>query len=595
MAKPSFLDTLKHYMKGEDLERAKVMLEKTEEEFVTYELERIPVKKTPQILFGCSFVRSRTSRNQGYPVAGLFIVNKSPEPAKYSIRLELDRNITFTAEKTLSGNSSSYEIISCKDDKLSAYVNMPVYAKMSVTDAFDREITSTSGEIIIVSELTKPRIEAVFVPAKTNSTVLGTVSLKSKEKTTFNLLLKVLNDRAVVSVQPLIISPEQSSDKDVVIDSTLSLKQPRLFKPTVSVECDGYEICQTKAEEQGESETRVPNQGQASTSKLKIFAECTAQRLIDFNTQSNGIIVVGAIALTSSENTPQTVSVSLVFEGESLFTTTKELSSRMKTIIEIPVPVKHIARNETYQAEVRFTVLDSSKAVILDRFFVMVVRSRYDLDLSKLKIQTAQFVNPLDPAVEKFIESKDSPLSREMGSEFTVMAYQWEKNIIPQIKAVFNAVKNQGMHYVSSTETFHEGHYQRVRSPGKVLEDHSGNCIELSILYASILEAMGFETAVVFPYGHAIVGVVMGTNAYRTSSKMPDKCRESILKIGNGPERYEILCFEATMCSHKTATFEGAVLSAYNTIREQLSGINSRSDYTIVEKERQRGIKPRVE
>ncbi len=594
MVDQSFLDTLGHYLKGEDLERAKVMFEKSEEDFLTYDMERISVKKTPQTLFGCSFIRNRTSRNQGYPVAGLFIVNKGSELAKYVVNIEIDRNIVFTAEKTLSGNTSSFEVFSCNDDQLSAYVNTPVYTKISVKDSFGREISSSKGEITVVTELTKPQIEAVFTPSKSNSAILGTLSVKSKEKATFTLVLKILDGKNVVSIQPFMISPEQSSERDVSLEGGLLAKTPGSVKPTVTVECDGYDIGQVKSEEGGNGGPYVPDQGQTGTSKLKIYAECTAQRLIDFNTQSNGTIIVGAVALSSSENTPQTVTVSLVFEGESLFTTTKELSPRMRTTVEAPVPVKRIARDETYQAEVRFTVLDSSKSVVLDRFFTMTVRSRYDLDLTKLKVQTAQFVNPLDPAVEKFIESKGSPLAKEMGSGFTVMAYQWESKIIPQIKAVFNAVKNQDMHYVSSTETFREGSYQRVRSPGKVLEDHSGNCIEFSILYASILEAMGFETAVVFPYGHAIVGVIMGTNAYRTSSKMPDRLKDSILRLGNGSEKYDVLCFEATMCSHKTATFESAVMSAYETIGEQLSSINGRANYTIVEKERQKGIKPRV-
>ena len=166
MAKPSFLDTLGHYMKGDDLDRAKTMLEKTEEEFIAYELENICVKKTPQVLFGRAFIRTRACRSHGYPIAGLFIVNKGAEPASYSVRLEIDRSIVFTLERKLSGNSSSYEIFSVDDDQLSAYVNVPVYCKVSVTDSFEREIASTAGELKVVSELTRPQIEVVFKPSK---------------------------------------------------------------------------------------------------------------------------------------------------------------------------------------------------------------------------------------------------------------------------------------------------------------------------------------------------------------------------------------------------------------------------------------------
>ena len=580
-------------MKGDDLERAKVMMEKSEEEFIAWELEHIPVKKIPQELFACVFIRNRTSRNQNYPIAGLFIVNKGKEAAKYKALVEIDRNITKTVEKTVPANSASFERISCDDDQLSAYVNVPVYCRVSVTDIYDREITSANGEITVVTELTKPDIEAVFKPAKSPSgSVIGTLSVKSKEKSTFTLVTKLMSGKDVVSIQPFLISPDQSSDRDISMDDFILAKDAKSFKPTILVECDGYEICQVKSEEP--TPTPSGGEGKASTTKLKIFAECAAQRIIDFNTQSNGNILLGAVGITSSETTPQTVSVFASVEGEPLFTTNVSISPRSKNIVEVTVPVKHIQRDDTYQAEIRFTVRDSNDAVVMDRMFTMVIRSKYDLDLTKLKEQTAMFVNPLDPAVKQFIEGKGGELSKEMGSGFTVMAYQWESKIIPQIKGVYNAVRNRDMHYVSSTETFREGHYQRVRTPSKVMEDHSGNCIELSILFASILEAMGFETTVVFPYGHAIVGVVMQTNAYRSDAKLPDTMKDKLLNLGSGSQVFKTLCFEATMCSHKNASFEQAVDSAYKSISEELSSINSRSNFTIVEMERQRGVKPKV-
>ena len=589
MVKPSFLDTLGHYMKGDDLERAKVMMEKSEDEFIAYELEYISVKNTPQNLFACAFVRNRTSRSQNYPIAGVFIVNKGNEPAKFSIRAEIDRNITKISEKTIPANSSSFERISCDDDQLSAYVNMPVLCKVSVIDSYERELTSASGEITVVTEITKPQVEAVFKPAKTSGAAIGMLSIRSREKSTFTVVAKIMSGKDVVSIQPFIISPEQSSDRDITLDGPVVSEIGGSFKPAILVECDGYEICQTRSDEE-----TVPEEGRASTTKLKIFAECTAQRIIDINTQSNGNVVLGAVGITSNEASAQTAVVIASVEGESLFTTTLNITPRSKNIVEVAVPVKHIQRDETYQAEIRFTVRDAENSVVMDRIFTMVIRSRYDLDLHKLLEQTAMFVNPLDPSVERFIETKDGPLAKEMGTEYTVKAYQRESKIIPQIKAVYNAVRNMGMHYVSSTETFREGHYQRVRSPSKVLEDHSGNCIELSILFASILEAMGFETAIVFPYGHAIVGVIMETNAYRSESKIPTTMTDKLLNLGNSTAGYKVLCFEATMCAHKNNTFESAVESAYKTISAELSSINSRSNFTIVEKERQKGVKPRV-
>ena len=595
--KSAFADLLKHYVKGDDYERACAMLDKSEEEFIMYDLNLTDIKKVTQSLFGRVSIRTRTSRSQGYPVAELFVVNKADESAKFNVDVEIDRNITFKEEIAIAAHKSTFEIILCKGDSLSAFVGVPVYIKVVVTDTYGREITSACGELTVVKNLTKPNIELNFNPGKSSDDVLGSLSINSREKSACNLILKMVSEKKIVSIMPISIMPEQSLKNDVVMDSTLYV--PFSGKPVLSVECDGYEIYRTTVDGgeinlSSRSNPICPGEGLLATSSMKIFAECSAERIIDFNTQKDGNIILGAIGLLSCETSSQAVTVIVSYDGNPLFTTTGIVAPCTKAVVEATVPMKHIARDDTYQAEVRFTVLDSGKSVILDKIFTMIVRSRFDIDLTKLIEQTAESVSPLDASVQNFIEGSSSPLGKEMGSEFAVTAYQRESRIIPQIESVFNAVKHNNMHYVSSTGTFREGHYQRVRTPAKVLKDHSGNCIELSILYASILEAMGFETVVVFPYGHAIAGVVMETNAYQSSAKLPDVMQEKLLTLRKGDEFCRVLCFETTMCSERSE-FKEAVTSAYNTIIRELSSINSRFVFTIVEKERQRGVKPRVE
>ena len=56
--------------------------------------------------------------------------------------------------------------------------------------------------------------------------------------------------------------------------------------------------------------------------------------------------------------------------------------------------------------------------------------------------------------------------------------------------------------YVSTTETF-AAKSQRIRLPGEVLPEASGNCIELSLLYAAVAEALGLNAYIVLIPGHA--------------------------------------------------------------------------------------------
>jgi hypothetical protein len=75
-----------------------------------------------------------------------------------------------------------------------------------------------------------------------------------------------------------------------------------------------------------------------------------------------------------------------------------------------------------------------------------------------------------------------------------------------QLGAIYGTLKARGFVYSSVTEAFFAG-AQNVRYPGKSLKVTTANCIDGSLVFASILEAIGMAPAVVFVPGHAYVGV----------------------------------------------------------------------------------------
>jgi hypothetical protein len=77
-----------------------------------------------------------------------------------------------------------------------------------------------------------------------------------------------------------------------------------------------------------------------------------------------------------------------------------------------------------------------------------------------------------------------------------------------QMRAVYNVLKNLGITYVSTDVTFSSTIAQRVKLPMQTLSDNSGNCIETTLLFDSIFEAIGFETELVMPPTHAYLAVI---------------------------------------------------------------------------------------
>jgi hypothetical protein len=78
-----------------------------------------------------------------------------------------------------------------------------------------------------------------------------------------------------------------------------------------------------------------------------------------------------------------------------------------------------------------------------------------------------------------------------------------------QVKALFDTLKDAGIVYIDSIIDFGAGPgqvTQRTRLPRESLRDRSANCIDGTVLFASLLEAASLHAAIVLVPGHAFLG-----------------------------------------------------------------------------------------
>ena len=91
-----------------------------------------------------------------------------------------------------------------------------------------------------------------------------------------------------------------------------------------------------------------------------------------------------------------------------------------------------------------------------------------------------------------------------------------------QARAIYTAVKEQGVSYVKSSMTLggNQDVSQRVRMPRESFTDNSANCIDGVVAFASFFENLGMDPVVVLVPGHAYVGVrvAQGTRTNTCSS-----------------------------------------------------------------------------
>lgn len=146
---------------------------------------------------------------------------------------------------------------------------------------------------------------------------------------------------------------------------------------------------------------------------------------------------------------------------------------------------------------------------------------------------------------------------------------------VPQVKAIYEELKARGVTYVMDpTVNTDLVKVQRTRLPTEVLESTNAQCLEGTILFATMLEAIGLRPIIVLVPGHAFVG----WHATRADGVKPDADR---------------LFLETTMVGN--APFEAAMKTAMQrTASELKSGNVARGTSQLIELTslREGGIKP---
>ena len=105
-----------------------------------------------------------------------------------------------------------------------------------------------------------------------------------------------------------------------------------------------------------------------------------------------------------------------------------------------------------------------------------------------------------DPAVEAFLtKAKERAPGRNFVGE--------QGATVPQIKALFDELKSRGVSYVMDPNVAADQVFvQRTRLPAEVLASTNAQCLEGTLLFATLFEAIGIKPIIVVVPGHAFVG-----------------------------------------------------------------------------------------
>jgi len=118
----------------------------------------------------------------------------------------------------------------------------------------------------------------------------------------------------------------------------------------------------------------------------------------------------------------------------------------------------------------------------------------------------AFFITPNHPYITEIIKKAGTLLERWTGSpSFTGYRSGNPNNVGKQMAAIYGALQQERIDYCVPPASFEENG-QKVRLCDKIREQKLGTCLDLSLLYAACLEAVGLNAMVILVKGHAFAG-----------------------------------------------------------------------------------------
>ena len=241
-------------------------------------------------------------------------------------------------------------------------------------------------------------------------------------------------------------------------------------------------------------------------------------------------------------------------------------SVQVNKIVIVPEPAQLLSLTEGFQSEFDLTVCIDKIVSFQQKFPIFLMTFDQWTGFNIMPELLAAFVTPNHPLLSRVSFRASQYLEKWTGSS-ALDEYQTQNpnRVRLQIAAFYEALRSEALVYVTPPASF--GNYgQRIRLVDKVLTEKLGTCLDLTLLFASCLEANGIHPILVIMKGHAFLGAWLTDEMY-TQSVGDDA---AFLLKGCSDGINDIVLVECTdLTASEAVSFEDAVLSARNALLQE--------------------------
>jgi len=299
----------------------------------------------------------------------------------------------------------------------------------------------------------------------------------------------------------------------------------------------------------------------------KLSCQWLKHSVVNYGMQQNFVPIVEKLTLTNASDAElHDVKVTFTSEPEFAAVWTKVIdvipAGQSIDIQPIPIDVSgtYLASlTERLAGALTLEVTCGDGTLYRERAPLSVLAYDQWAGLAIMPEMVAAFITPNHPVVAKIVSEAAPYLQKWTGSSaFDAYQSRNPNRVRHQAAALFAAIQAREVTYCVAPASFEEVG-QRVRLPDALTANRMGNCLDLSLLYAACLEAIGLHSLVVFTEGHAFAGVWLIEESF--SESVQDDASLLSKRLASGV--HEITLVEATlMCSGSGAAFHDAEQAA---------------------------------
>ncbi len=297
--------------------------------------------------------------------------------------------------------------------------------------------------------------------------------------------------------------------------------------------------------------------------KASIQVELSYNRIVNYAMQQNHFPIVRELLIrNTTEQDIHDVIVSIVDSMELGINWSKHLdllpanTAVNLSVIDVKIPAKLLGElTERLNGDISITVAQEDNAILEQVFPLDILAFDEWGGLAVAPEMITAFVTPNHPEIIRLTRVAGDILSGWL-KDAAFDGYQSHNasRTRQQVAAIYQAILQENIMY-SVLPPSYEQHGQRIRLADTLVSNRLGNCLDLTVLIAGCLEAVGLNPLIVFKQGHAFVG------AWLIDETFPEVIQDdlSLLSKRTADGLHEICLVESTsLTSGIHASFEDA-------------------------------------